>query len=80
MVCGQIHAPATLPNYVHMHVMNSSLWPPCNLRNLVCLFLFNFLLKKPLAVLSSSFKHLVNTFQCEASFTLLSVAVTGRHL
>jgi hypothetical protein len=23
MVCGQIHAPATLPNYVHMHLMNS---------------------------------------------------------
>jgi hypothetical protein len=25
MVCGQIHAPATLPNYVHMHVMNKAL-------------------------------------------------------
>ena len=24
MVCGQTHAPATLPNYVHMCVMNSS--------------------------------------------------------
>jgi hypothetical protein len=23
MVCGQIHAPATLPNYLHMHLMNS---------------------------------------------------------
>jgi len=23
MVCGQIQAPATLPNYVHMHLMNS---------------------------------------------------------
>ena len=25
MVCGQIHAPATLPNYVHMHLMNTAL-------------------------------------------------------
>ena len=25
MVCGQIHAPATLPNYVHMHLMNKAL-------------------------------------------------------
>ena len=23
MVCGQIHAPANLPNYVHMNLMNS---------------------------------------------------------
>jgi len=25
MVCGQIHAPATLPNYVHMHLINKVL-------------------------------------------------------
>ena len=25
MVCGQIHAPATLPNYVHMHLKNKAL-------------------------------------------------------
>jgi len=25
MVCGQIHAPATLPNYVHMHLINKAL-------------------------------------------------------
>jgi len=25
MVCGQIHASATLPNYVHMHLMNKAL-------------------------------------------------------
>jgi len=25
MVFGQIHAPATLPNYVHMHLMNKAL-------------------------------------------------------
>ena len=25
MVCGQIHAPTTLPNYVHMHLMNKAL-------------------------------------------------------
>ena len=25
MVCGQIYAPATLPNYVHMHLMNKAL-------------------------------------------------------
>jgi len=25
MVCDEIHAPATLPNYVHMHVMNKAL-------------------------------------------------------
>jgi len=25
MVCGQIHAPVTLPNYVHMHPMNKAL-------------------------------------------------------
>jgi hypothetical protein len=25
MGCGQIHAPATLPNYVHMHLMNKAL-------------------------------------------------------
>jgi len=25
MVCGQIHAPATLPNYVHIHLMNKAL-------------------------------------------------------
>ena len=25
MVCGQIHAPATLPNYVHSHLMNKAL-------------------------------------------------------
>jgi len=25
MVCGQIHIPATLPNYVHMHLMNKAL-------------------------------------------------------
>jgi len=35
MVCGQNHAPATLLNYVHMHLMNKAL---LNLRNLVCLF------------------------------------------
>jgi len=35
MVCGQIHAPATLLNYVHMHLRNEAL---LNLRNLVCLF------------------------------------------
>ena len=23
MVCGQIHAPATLPNHIHMHLKNS---------------------------------------------------------
>ena len=33
MVCGQIHAPATLPNYVHMHLMNKAL------RTSFCLFL-----------------------------------------
>ena len=29
MVCGHIHTPATLPNYVHMHLMNKALrrWP-----------------------------------------------------
>ena len=25
MVCGQIHAPATLPNYAHTHLMNKAL-------------------------------------------------------
>jgi hypothetical protein len=25
MVCGQIHVPATLPNYVHTHLMNKAL-------------------------------------------------------
>jgi len=25
MVCGQIHTQATLPNYVHMHLMNKAL-------------------------------------------------------
>ena len=25
MVCGQIHTLATLPNYVHMHLMNKAL-------------------------------------------------------
>ena len=25
MVCGQIHAPTTLTNYVHMHLMNKAL-------------------------------------------------------
>jgi len=25
MVCCQIHAPTTLPNYVHMHLMNKAL-------------------------------------------------------
>ena len=25
MVCGQIHAPATLANYVHMHLVNKAL-------------------------------------------------------
>jgi len=25
MVCGHIHAPVTLPNYVHMHLMNKAL-------------------------------------------------------
>jgi len=25
MVCDQIHAPATLPNYLHMHHMNTAL-------------------------------------------------------
>jgi len=25
MVCGQIHSPATLPNYVHKHLMNKAL-------------------------------------------------------
>ena len=37
MVCGQIHAAATLPNYVHTHLMTAS-QTACNLRNLVCLF------------------------------------------
>ena len=36
--CGQIHAPATLPNYVHIHLTNKALQTACNLRNLVCLF------------------------------------------
>ena len=35
MVYSQIHAPATLLNYVHIHLMNKAL---LNLRNLVCLF------------------------------------------
>ena len=25
MVCGQIHAPTTLPNYVHTHLINKAL-------------------------------------------------------
>jgi len=25
MICGQIHDPATLPNYVRMHLMNKAL-------------------------------------------------------
>jgi len=25
MVCGQIHAPTTLPSYFHMHLMNKAL-------------------------------------------------------
>ena len=25
MVCGQIHTPATLPNYVYIHLMNKAL-------------------------------------------------------
>jgi hypothetical protein len=39
MVYGQIHAPATLPNYVHMHLTNSNFLGILYLRNLVSLFL-----------------------------------------
>ena len=40
MVCGQIHAPATLPNYVHTRLMNKALrrQPAILRRNMVCLF------------------------------------------
>ena len=44
MVCGQIHAPATLPNYVHIHFMNKVLRRQlAYLRNLVCLFRYAML-------------------------------------
>jgi len=40
MVCGQIHAPVTLPNYVHTHLMNKALrrQPAILRRNVVSLF------------------------------------------
>ena len=40
MICGQIHAPAILPNYVHTHLMNIALHrQPAILRtNVICLF------------------------------------------
>jgi len=38
MFCGKFRAPITLPSYVHMQVMNSSFYAPCNFRNLVSLF------------------------------------------
>jgi len=34
MVCGQIHAPATLPNYVHTHLMSSKFLATRNLETL----------------------------------------------
>jgi len=34
MVCGQSHVLVTLPNYVHMQLMNRTFQPSCNLQNL----------------------------------------------
>jgi hypothetical protein len=39
MVCGQIHAPAYLPNYVHMHVLNRKFSVILQYSKL-CLFVF----------------------------------------
>jgi len=74
MVYSQIHAPATLPNYVHMHLMNSkflaSLYSP-KPRLFLCKATdtFRFVLK---GLLFTQY-----TFQYEASFTLQSIAVPG---
>jgi hypothetical protein len=72
----QIHAPATLSNYVHVHVMNSILLSPCDLRrNVLCFF--------PAALdafIEETFEPALRVTKLthsyvEASFTLPSVAV-----
>jgi hypothetical protein len=73
MVCGKIQDLATLPNYVHMHLINSKFLASLYLRNLVCLFsckqLTHCLLKEMYKQLSVQIP--------EASFTLSSIAITG---
>jgi len=82
MFCVQIHALGTLPSYVHMLLMNSSFYPPCNLWNLICLFLCLATYSFPFEEMFSSGMHFVHPalghkFQCEATFTVPSSAVTG---
>ena len=86
MVCGQIHAPATLPNHIHMHLVNRNF-----LAILYCLEPRLFFLSKandakaseePIyacccaGCVVSFVEAYVNTLQYKASFTLSSVAVT----
>jgi hypothetical protein len=72
MVCGKIQAPATLPNYLHMYLMNSKFLASLYLRNLVCYH------AKQLThcVLKETYKQLSIQIP-EASFTLPSIAITG---
>ena len=83
-VCGQIHPPATLLNYVHMHLMNSKFLASLysSKPRMFVFMLSNWCLSFPSKqtcyavpvhwVLWHTF-----TFQCEASFTLPSTAVTA---
>jgi len=81
MFCGQIHAPATVPNYIH-----TTSWISKFIASLYSLKprMFVFMLSKgrfsfPSDEMCHAFirRVLVCTFQYEASFTLPSVAVAG---
>jgi hypothetical protein len=84
MFCGQIHAPATLPNYVYKHFTNSKFLASLysSKHRLFCFFAkqltpyVSFPSEETFGLLRCSFVA-VNKFQCETSFTLPSVAVTG---
>ena len=76
MVCGQIHAPATLPNYVHMRLLNSCfatcLWSS---KPHVCYYANATEFYHWSRFVSSATQF--NSSRNKASFALPSIAVTG---
>ena len=65
IVCRQIHALATLPNYVHMHLMNTNFE--------ACLYLQN--IKFVFILMQQGLSFPLNTLLSEASFPMPNVAV-----
>ena len=86
MVCGQIHAPATLPIIYICISWTAFFSPPCSLLDLICFFFMpnnlrlplRFFLKKREGLLREDVLRLrfVDTLEYEAQFTLPCFAVT----